>query len=463
MLPSLDTVTTEVARRIVFSLPVNQLPALLLVSRTVRRTFKPHDIERSFALAHLCQRSQLGESLDDIRFGELPHVYAGAWLALFWNVEELLWLAKDMRSGGPGGRHPGRRHPKQFELVRPHRPLNWLERAVTLALKLVTIETAEQCQLGLSLAVALDSVAVAELTLINAFGSQRPAKSLRFTNKFDPATPQNDLAWMVAWMATRAASSGALRVLAYALHHPTCPVAIRLSDRKNSLIHHASAGGWVEIVHHLQGLPLPILMPVPIAESKLFRFRLREAKPPPLKNRTVIFSNENPAAAINDHNDAERAPPLHALLRFPGDCIPALNYFLSHGARLDQRDVLGRRANAIHVAAAENYPDAIRLMGSAGADINSRLAGRRNGDTALHIVAERGYVECVKVLLELGATVNPLNMAGLTPLKCAMDHGHDEVVKLLVRARTRLLVKDERGGNRVSVRLGRADVIKYMC
>ena len=56
------------------------------------------------------------------------------------------------------------------------------------------------------------------------------------------------------------------------------------------------------------------------------------------------------------------------------------------------------------------------------------------GETALAAAAFNGQPATVKVLLEKGASVNPRNKEGRTPLSVARERGHQEIVKLLEAA-----------------------------
>lgn len=62
-------------------------------------------------------------------------------------------------------------------------------------------------------------------------------------------------------------------------------------------------------------------------------------------------------------------------------------------------------------------PEVVRLLLSAGADVNAFLNPANEGVTAFHLADQSGYVEIVQVLLKAGASVN----AYTTPLLDGID------------------------------------------
>lgn len=74
----------------------------------------------------------------------------------------------------------------------------------------------------------------------------------------------------------------------------------------------------------------------------------------------------------------------------------------------------------------EDYP-IVELLIRAGADVNKKNVF---GETALIRAAGNGYPESVKLLLQAGADINA-TYCGLTPLMLADEHGHKEIVNIL--------------------------------
>ena len=54
------------------------------------------------------------------------------------------------------------------------------------------------------------------------------------------------------------------------------------------------------------------------------------------------------------------------------------------------------------------------------------------GTTPLHLAAEHGHMEVIRILLEHKADKDKSSPHGLTPLRLAALNGHTEVVKLLL-------------------------------
>ena len=55
------------------------------------------------------------------------------------------------------------------------------------------------------------------------------------------------------------------------------------------------------------------------------------------------------------------------------------------------------------------------------------------GDTAMHVACRQGHVDIVNLLLTNGASLNVLNMQGLTCLETAAQAGSSEVALTMVK------------------------------
>ncbi|EAX90040.1 hypothetical protein TVAG_294210 [Trichomonas vaginalis G3] len=78
-----------------------------------------------------------------------------------------------------------------------------------------------------------------------------------------------------------------------------------------------------------------------------------------------------------------------------------LEYFLSHGANVNDKDENGK--TALHYTAVNNSKEIAEVLLSHGANINEK---NENGDTALHIAAWNNSKEIAEVLLSHGANIN---------------------------------------------------------
>jgi len=73
-------------------------------------------------------------------------------------------------------------------------------------------------------------------------------------------------------------------------------------------------------------------------------------------------------------------------------------------------------ASALHLAALNNHSEVVKLLISAGADVNKR---DKLGDTPLHDAVVRGHLDVVKLLTTAGSDRNIPNKRGDTPLDLA--------------------------------------------
>ena len=98
---------------------------------------------------------------------------------------------------------------------------------------------------------------------------------------------------------------------------------------------------------------------------------------------------------------------------------------------------------SIHEAASEGYPEVVKRLLAAGADVNLRDdAGR----TLLHEASYAGHKEIVELLITKGADLNAKGLLdGGTPLHFATFRGHKEVVELLITKGADLNVRMNNG------------------
>ncbi|KAJ3655454.1 hypothetical protein Zmor_014585 [Zophobas morio] len=81
----------------------------------------------------------------------------------------------------------------------------------------------------------------------------------------------------------------------------------------------------------------------------------------------------------------------------------------------------------LYIACQNGHIDVVRMLINSGADVNAVAA---NGFMAIHIACQQGYVVIVQLLIGAGAKVDICG-DGMTPLKIALIHGHDNIVALL--------------------------------
>ena len=151
-------------------------------------------------------------------------------------------------------------------------------------------------------------------------------------------------------------------------------------------------------------------------------------------------------ADINARDNIGRTPLLWAATRGNMRLVNALlNGELGKKADISACNNRGR--TALHLAAESNHEEMVKLLLEHGA--NPRLVSD-GGWTPLHNAAQLGYADIVSILLannvnnpNLNANVNAELSNGMTPLHWAAFNGHEEVVKLLLAKReTSVAIKD---------------------
>ncbi len=121
------------------------------------------------------------------------------------------------------------------------------------------------------------------------------------------------------------------------------------------------------------------------------------------------------------------AAPIHQAIR-AHDLVS-----LSRILERDGQDVVLRQeaggVTALHLAAATDQPDAIKILLSHSAPLNP---ANKDGFTPLHWAASRNAFDAAKTLIEAGAKIDPRSTNGLTPLHFAAHKQNQRVVKLLL-------------------------------
>lgn len=138
---------------------------------------------------------------------------------------------------------------------------------------------------------------------------------------------------------------------------------------------------------------------------------------------------------------------------------------LRRGANTSIADDSG--CTALHMAASSGYPDVLKLLAKAGANLEA--ATYSYGFTPLHVAAQEGHLGVMRVLIQAAANPNSRTCYGGTPLFLAARNGHVDAVKVLLRAKAdpllssdnptgleRLLPLDEAAGN------GHSEVVREL-
>ena len=102
---------------------------------------------------------------------------------------------------------------------------------------------------------------------------------------------------------------------------------------------------------------------------------------------------------------------------------------LENNANANITDNEGR--TALHWAISSGNYEIVKSLLKHGVDTN--IQEDEHGDTALHWAAESGKYGIVKALLKYGADTNIKTNDGITAMKVALYHDHDDIFNLLVQ------------------------------
>ena len=140
-----------------------------------------------------------------------------------------------------------------------------------------------------------------------------------------------------------------------------------------------------------------------------------------------------------DRFDSTGRGPLYYAARSSFQCVKLL---LDAGA--DPRQTDKNRYNALHCATVRDEPETIRILVSAGTNINGKSI---LGSAPLANAAARNFVVSSKVLLECGADPNSVDNEGDTPLCEAVFHRAHGVLRLLFQNGS--IPRTNHGGNTI--------------
>ena len=110
----------------------------------------------------------------------------------------------------------------------------------------------------------------------------------------------------------------------------------------------------------------------------------------------------------------------------------------------------------LHFAADSGHTDFVRVLLSAGADIEARDVGKNGGNTPLHAAALAGRTETANALVDAGASINARRVDEMTPLHLAALEGRTDTAKALIEAGAKLDARDDNG----KTPAGRCDTTK---
>ncbi|PTB65863.1 ankyrin, partial [Trichoderma citrinoviride] len=105
---------------------------------------------------------------------------------------------------------------------------------------------------------------------------------------------------------------------------------------------------------------------------------------------------------------------------------------LSAGADVNAEPADDGGGTALRAAAGEGHLDIVKLLLEAGADVNAEPKGRQ--ETALQVACFKGYLNIVQMLINAGADVNAKpthHYQNKCALQAAAANGHSGIVEML--------------------------------
>eukprot|EP00744_Colponema_vietnamica_P010782 GILI01015197.1.p1 GENE.GILI01015197.1~~GILI01015197.1.p1 ORF type:complete len:180 (+),score=25.63 GILI01015197.1:46-540(+) len=104
-----------------------------------------------------------------------------------------------------------------------------------------------------------------------------------------------------------------------------------------------------------------------------------------------------------------------------------MEFLIASGAKINAQQGIQWSRPALHCAAASNQRQAMRLLLTAGADVNAGCPGVHSS-----LLTACGDLPCIKLLLDFGANINVLDVEEVSPLLNASYEGNATVVQALL-------------------------------
>lgn len=127
--------------------------------------------------------------------------------------------------------------------------------------------------------------------------------------------------------------------------------------------------------------------------------------------------------------------------------IDVVHTLLEHGAKIDERSYEG--LTALCIASAKGYTEIVRALLEKGAAASLSSSYQQNRYkpvktfTPLYIACNHGHVDVVNLLLDYGAEINKGSYIGATPLHIASNNGLNDIVVTLLNGGADVNAKDK--------------------
>ncbi|EAY16383.1 ankyrin repeat protein, putative [Trichomonas vaginalis G3] len=139
--------------------------------------------------------------------------------------------------------------------------------------------------------------------------------------------------------------------------------------------------------------------------------------------------------------------------------LEIVEFLLSHGANIDEKDNDG--LTALHIAVKSNQLKIVEFLLSHGANINEK---DYLGKTALHIAVKSNQLKIVEFLLSHGANIDEKNNDGLTALHFAVLYNDKETVEFLLSHGANIDEKDYLGKTALHIAemFNNEEIVKFL-
>ena len=229
------------------------------------------------------------------------------------------------------------------------------------------------------------------------------------------------------------------------LHYSTTPEVVKVlvragagvdvtDDDGRTCLMLAASNGHTETVRYLVGLPEVDVNHCNSKNETALHYAAKKGHPEAVR---VLID----AGADIDTKNRHGHSPLH--LASHSGALEVVKMLVRAGAGVNVTDDNGR--TCLILAASNGQTETVRyIVGLPEVDVDKR-ARCWACDTALHCAAKEGHPEAVRVLIDAGADIETKNRYGHSPLDLASRSGALEVVKMLVEVGSGVNVTDDKG------------------
>ncbi|XP_067661816.1 serine/threonine-protein phosphatase 6 regulatory ankyrin repeat subunit B-like [Haliotis asinina] len=260
----------------------------------------------------------------------------------------------------------------------------------------------------------------------------------------------NNRGWNKMTPVMLAADHGHKEVIELLLNHRA---DLSISDKAgNNILHIACDSGHIDVVQYLLSLKLLGINSRGWNKRTPVMFAAEEGH----KEVIELLINHRADLSIIDKGGNNI---LHIACK--NGHIDVVQYLFSLNS-LDINSRGRKKRTPVMFAAEEGYKKVIELLINHRADLSII---DNVGNNILHIACQSGHIDVVQYLLSLNSLdINSRGRKKRTPVMLAADHGHKEVIELLINHRADLSISGKGGDNilHIACQSGHIDVVQYL-